>query len=218
MERTIMKRSYLSRLVYNSTLAGLICAYGAGLAFGQFQPFTQNRDKIKIHASGFPADIQKGYQLFRDKCNACHGLDTSLKPSMPAAQWTFVVKKMQAMASSRFNDTEAKAILDFLNYDETHRKSLNKPAAGAAAAGLVSSGRQFYDSQGCEACHSIGGKGGSGGPDLTGVGTRLSRDQLMQLMQSLKSGKNDKMPSLPAETTEEQIKNLVDYLTTLRGS
>jgi mono/diheme cytochrome c family protein len=175
-------------------------------------------DNIKIDTSILPADIQKDYQVFRVKCNECHGLDTSLKPSMSSAQWTFEVKKMQAMASSHFNDAQAKAILNFLNYDETHRKSLNKTAAGAAATGSVPPGRQFYDAQGCEACHSIGGKGGSGGPDLTGVGTRLSRDQLMQLMQSLKSGKNDKMPPLPADTTDEQIKNLVDYLTTLRGS
>jgi hypothetical protein len=52
---------------------------------------------------------------------------------MPAL-WTFGVKKMQAMACSPFNDAQARAILDFLNYDETRRKSLNQPAVGAGAS------------------------------------------------------------------------------------
>jgi len=38
------------------------------------------------------------------------------------------------------------------------------------------------------------------------------------LIQSLKSGTNDKMPPLPPETTDEQVKSLVDYLMTLKGS
>ncbi len=213
-----MKKSYLLRWLYTLSFAGLVWASGAGLAFGQFQPFTQNRDKIRIDSSGFPAGIQKGYQVFHDKCGACHGLDTSLKPSMSPALWTFEVKKMQAMASSQFNDTQAKAILDFLSYDEAHRKSLNKPAAGAAPSGSISAGRQFYDAQGCETCHSIAGKGGSAGPGLTDVGARLSRDQLSNVVHGMKEG-NPKsgMPPLPADTTDEQIKSLVEYLTTLKG-
>lgn len=213
-----MKRTWTSRFFGNAVLAGLLCASGAGLALGQFRPFTQNRDTIKIDTAGFPADVQRDYQVFRGKCNQCHGLDTSLKPSFSSAQWTFEVKKMQAMASSHFNDEQAKAILNFLNYDETHRKSLNKPAAGAAPPGTVSAGRQFYDAQGCEACHAIGGKGGSGGPDLTGVGNRSDRNRLTQLIEDLRSGKSDKMPPLPRDTTDDQVRSLVDYLLTLKGN
>lgn len=209
-----MKESYLLRLLYTLSLAGLVWIAAPEPAQGQF---TQNRDRIKIDAAGFPADIQKGYALFRDKCGACHGLDTSLKPSMSPTRWTFEVKKMQAMASSQFGDAQAKAILDFLNYDETHRKSLNKPAAQAAVSGTVSAGRQFYDAQGCETCHAIGGKGGSGGPELTDVGSKLARNRLMQVIQDLRSGKSDKMPPLPPDTTDEQIRSLVDYLMTLKG-
>ena len=178
--------------------------------------FTQNRDTIKIDPSGYPADILKGYRLFRTKCNQCHGLDTSLKPSMSSVQWTFEVKKMQAMASAQFNDTQAKSILNFLNYDETHRKSLNKPASDASSSPAASAGRQVYEAHGCEACHSIAGQGGSGGPALTDVGNRLSRDKLQVLLRDMRAGKNDKMPPLPAETTDEQIKNLADYLASLK--
>jgi len=213
-----MQTLKLSRGLSRFTLAGLLVAFGTASAYGQYRVFTQNRDNIKIDASGLPTDVQKDYQVFRDKCNQCHGLDTSLKPSMSSAQWNFEVKRMQNMASSHFNDAEAKAILSFLNYDEAHRKALNKPAAATAPSGIVSTGQQFYDAQGCEGCHAIAGKGASGGPDLTDVGNRLGRIRLMQLIQDLRSGKNDKMPPLPAETTDEQIKSLVDYLMSLKGS
>jgi mono/diheme cytochrome c family protein len=213
-----MKKSYLLRLLYTSSLAGFVCLSGAGLAFGQFQTFTQNRDRIKIDTAGFPAEIQKDYGVFRDKCGGCHGLDTSLKPSLTPALWTFEVKKMQAMASSQFNSAQAKAILDFLNYDELHRKSLNKPTAQAAPSGTAVAGRQFYEAQGCDTCHAIGGKGGNAGPSLSDVGTRLSRDQISQILQTLREGKSTSMPPLPAGATDRQIKELLDYLMTLKGS
>ena len=209
-----MNKSYLVRLLYSLSLGGFVCIAAPGPTQGQF---TQNRDRIKIDTAGFPADIQKDYRVFRTKCNECHGLDTSLKPSMTPALWTFEVKKMQAMASSQFNDKEAKAILDFLNYDETHRKSLNKPTAQTAPSGTTAAGRQFYDAQSCDTCHAIGGKGGNAGPSLSDVGKRLTRDQISQVLRALREGKSSSMPPLPAGATDRQIKELLDYLTTLTG-
>ncbi len=213
-----MKNSYLMRLLYTLSVTGFVCLSGAGLAFGQFQPFTQNRDRIKIDTAGFPANIQKDYGIFRNKCGACHGLDTSLKPSLTPALWAFEVKKMQAMASSQFNNEQAKAILDFLNYDELHRKSLNKPVAQPVASGSTTPGREFYEGQGCDTCHAIGGKGGNAGPSLSDVGKRLSREQISQILQTLREGKSSSMPPLPAGATDRQIKELLDYLTTLTGN
>ncbi len=211
-----MKKSSLLSLMYGLSIAGLLWAFGAAPASAQFRAFTQNREDIKIDTTGFPADIQKGYQVFRVKCNECHSLDTSLKPSMSSAQWTFEVKRMQNMASSHFNDAEAKFILNFLNYDQLHRKSLNKPSA-AASAGPLSAGRQFYDAQGCATCHAVGGNGGSAGPSLTDVGKRLSREQISQTIQTIRAGKSSSMPALPADTTDQQIRDLIDFLVTLKG-
>lgn len=210
-----MRKPYISRWACGLAIAGLVWAAGAQLAHGQF---TQNRDKIRIDSSSFPADIQRGYQLFRAKCNQCHGLDTSLKPSMSATQWTFEVKRMEAMASSHFNDKEAKAILDFLNYDESHRKAQVKSTTSVSGSDAVSPGRQFYAVQSCDTCHSIAGKGGSVGPSLTDVGARLSRDQLLKVIRGIKAGDpKSSMPPLPPETTDQQINELVDFLTTLKG-
>jgi mono/diheme cytochrome c family protein len=195
-------------------LAATAWLAGGGRVYGQFR---QNTDTIKIDSSGYPTEIQKGYQLFRRKCNECHGLDTSLKPSMSPAQWAFEVKRMQAMPSSQFNEKQAAAIVAFLNYDEEHRKALTKASASEVAAPQVSAGQQLYQSQDCDVCHRIGGQGGTAGPDLTDVGKRLSQDQLRQVIQQVGSGNSPEMPHPPPHLTDEQINGLVDYLATLKG-
>jgi mono/diheme cytochrome c family protein len=210
-----MKKQHLIRLLSGLFFAAIVGLAGIGTVHGQF---TQNRDKIKIDTSGYPAEIQKDYRVFRAKCNECHGLDTSLKPSLPPAQWTLEVKRMQAMASSQFNDKQAKAILDFLNYDESHRKAQLKSAASSATLDSASPGRRYYAAQSCDTCHSIAGKGGSVGPSLTDVGARLSRDQLLKVIHGMKDGNpKSAMPPLPPETTDQQINDLADFLTTLKG-
>ncbi len=192
------------------SVVGLIWFSGAGSASGQF---TQNRDTVKVDASGLPTGVLKGFQLFKAKCNECHGLDVSLKTNMSPERWTAEVKRMQAMPSSRFNDGEAKTIVDFLNYDEAHRKPPITPPAYAGVPETVSAGRKIYYAQGCDACHSIGGKGGP--MPMDDVGTRLSRDQMMQRLRDRRAGAV--MPPLPSDTTDQQINQLVDFLVTLKG-
>ncbi|SRR6266487_759568 len=210
-----MRKQHFVRLLSGLFFSAVAWFVSIGTVQGQF---TQNRDTIKIDFAGFPADIQKGYRLFRTKCNECHGLDTSLKPSMAPTQWAKEVKRMQAMASSQFNDAQAKAILDFLNYDEAHRKVQLKSTASSGAPDSTSPGRRFYEAQSCDTCHSITGKGGSVGPSLTDVGARLSRDQLFKVIHGMKADDpKSAMPPLPPDTTEQQINDLVDFLTTLKG-
>ncbi len=210
-----MRKQHFVRLLSGLFLSAVAWFVSIGTVQGQF---TQNRDTIKIDFAGFPADIQKDYRLFRTKCNECHGLDTSLKPSMAPTQWAKEVKRMQAMASSQFNDAQAKAILEFLNYDEAHRKAQLKSTASSEAPDSTSSGRRFYEAQSCDTCHSIAGKGGSVGPSLTDVGARLSRDQLSKVIYGMKAGDpKSAMPPLAPDTTDQQIKELVDFLTTLKG-
>lgn len=207
-----MRRPQLFRLAWGLFLAVLIGVAQTELARGQF---TQNRDTIKVDSSGFPPDVQKGYRLFRTKCSECHGLDTSLKMTLSPAGWNSEVKRMQAMPSSQFNDKQAAAILDFLNYDEAHRKSQGETTTQPPPSDPVAAGSAFYYAQSCDACHSIGGKGGDAGPPLDDVGKRLSREQLTKRMQDRRAGAA--MPPLPSETTDEQIHNLVEFLLTLKG-
>jgi mono/diheme cytochrome c family protein len=197
-------------------LAGLFALGSAWIdgtrARGQF---TQNRDRTKVDTSGYPADVQRSFQVFKVKCNQCHGLDTSLKPSMSTDRWAVEVMRMQAMASSHIGDDEAKTILVFLNYDEAHRKSLTKLPASVTPSASVEAGRAFYYAQACDACHAIRGQGGEAGPPLDDVGKRRSRDQLVERMQQRRAGAV--MPPLPTDTTDRQISDLVDFLLTLKG-
>lgn len=209
-----MRKQTLLRFLSGLFLAAMVWLAGMSRVYGQFR---QNRDTIKIDTSGYPPNIQKGYQFFRGKCNECHGLDTSLRPSMSPPQWAFEVKRMQAMPSSQFNDKQAAAIIAFLNYDEEHRKALAKASTSELASPQVSAGRQLYESQDCNVCHRIEGQGGTAGPDLTDVGKRLSRDQLKQVIQQVGSGNSPEMPHPPPHLTDEQINSLVDYLATLKG-
>jgi mono/diheme cytochrome c family protein len=192
-------------------VVGLLSLTGARLALGQF---TQNRETIHIDPSGFPAEIHQGYKIFRVKCRECHTLDTSLKPSFSFAQWTAIVKQMQAMASSHFNDRQAQSILDFLNYDESHRKAALKLQPSSTASGSIAGGQQVYVAQSCDTCHSIAGKGGNMGPALDGVGGKLSRDQITQVVKDGKA--NTAMPALQPGTTEQQLRDLVDFLASLK--
>src|ERR1035437_2167979 len=206
-----MKRQYFIRTLSGLFFVGIVGLAGTSTVQG---PFTQNRDTIKVDSSGFPPEIKRGYRTFHAKCNECHGLDTSLKPSLSPTVWTSEVKRMQAMASSQFNDEEAKAILDFLNYDESHRKAQLKSTALSPASDSASSGRQFYGAQSCDTCHSIAGKGGDIGPALNGVGAKLSRAQITQIVKDGKA--NTTMPGLPSGTTDQQLNDLVDYLASLK--
>jgi ubiquinol-cytochrome c reductase cytochrome b subunit len=64
----------------------------------------------------------------------------------------------------------------------------------------------------CRNCHRLGGQGGARGPALDGVGTRLTRDQLIR--QVLQGGGN--MPAYGKNLTPAEVNALVAFLETLR--
>ena len=95
----------------------------AGAVAGAVQEqYAENKDDVKIQTAAYPAAIQKGYRIFAVKCDQCHGLDESLKAGASSDQAVAEVKRMQAMPSSQINDVQAKAIVEFLNYNREHRK------------------------------------------------------------------------------------------------
>ncbi len=206
-----MNKHSIQTALLGLLILALLWLSGGRLAHAQF---TQNRETIQIDTSGFPPEIHKDYKTFKVKCGECHTLDTSLKPSLSSAQWTVVVKQMQAMASSHLNDKEAQSVLEFLNYDESHRKAALKSQASSVASGSIAVGQMFYTAQGCDTCHSIAGKGGNMGPALNGIGAKLSRDQILRVVKDGKA--NSTMPALPSGTTDQQLNELVDFLANLK--
>ena len=206
-----MNKHFIPTALLGLSMIALLGVTSARSASAQF---SQNRERIKIDASSLPPEIHKSYNTFKTKCSECHTLDTSLKPSLSPEQWTVVVKQMQAMASSHLNDKEAESVLEFLNYDEAHRKAALKSQAASAASGSITAGQAFYSAQGCDTCHSIAGNGGSMGPALNGVGAKLSRDQILRVVKDGKA--NTTMPALPDGTADQQLNDLVDFLASLK--
>jgi ubiquinol-cytochrome c reductase cytochrome b subunit len=68
----------------------------------------------------------------------------------------------------------------------------------------------------CRNCHALEGIGGQRGPDLAGVGGRMTRDQLIdQISNGTPGGGN--MPAFGKEMTPAEMAALVDFLTTLHS-
>ena len=192
-----------------AALLAIAIALGSAVRLGA--QATQSHDTISINPDGFPLEIRQAYGVFRQKCGGCHGLDTSLQPRLSASQWTNEVRKMQAMASAQFSDRQATAIVDFLNYDETHRKSLSATQTQSTDSGSTSAGEKFYATHGCSNCHALGGKGGTSAPPLNDVGKRLSATKLAAVIQAMRNGTSS-MPPLPPETTDQQVQELIQFL------
>jgi len=211
-----MKKYTILKL--STAMVGVLWAIVARPAQAQF---TQNREK-RIDTSSYPAEIKKDYRVFVSRCGECHSLDLSYRPStapveMQAKAWKAIIEKMQGKASSHISEQDEQTILAFLNYDASHRK----PQAEAAQTQMpmmneVMMGRQLYATQNCDSCHTIAGKGGSVGPDLSDAGSRLSREQMVKVLRGVNPAASGVMPPLPADTSEQQVHALVDYLQTLK--
>jgi ubiquinol-cytochrome c reductase cytochrome b subunit len=87
--------------------------------------------------------------------------------------------------------------------------------APAVTAQSVLAGRILYDKNGCNACHSIHGKGGTVGPELTHVGSKRNADWLLRHFkdpQAMSPGSI--MPKVTLQ--EKELKELADYMMSLK--
>jgi ubiquinol-cytochrome c reductase cytochrome b subunit len=76
-------------------------------------------------------------------------------------------------------------------------------------------GAAVFQSKSCRNCHALDGVGGRRGPDLTAVGTRLTRGQLIdQVSNGTPGGGN--MPAYGKQVSPAEMTALVDFLVNLR--
>jgi ubiquinol-cytochrome c reductase cytochrome b subunit len=76
-------------------------------------------------------------------------------------------------------------------------------------------GAALFQSKTCRNCHALDGIGGQRGPDLTAVGTRLTRGQLIdQISNGTPGGGN--MPAYGSQISPAEMTALVDFLEHLR--
>lgn len=88
--------------------------------------------------------------------------------------------------------------------DVTLPASLTQSLPPAAMPGAAA-----FQSKGCINCHQVAGVGGQRGPELSHVGSRLSRDELTWRI--LNGGRN--MPAYGSELTPPDLTALVEFLT-----
>ncbi len=88
----------------------------------------QDKGPDKLDVSKYPAEQQKSYKLFVDKCSKCHTIARPINTTMTQPEWSRYVKRMMHKVNSGISDTQGKAIYEFLAYDQENRKDKNPSA------------------------------------------------------------------------------------------
>lgn len=93
------------------------------------------------------------------------------------------------------------------------------PEVGRPLTSMERAGRALFQSQECQGCHKVAGKGGDEGPDLSEVGLRHSTAWLHSYIeQPTRFHPDSRMPAYgPPALSHEEIEELAHYLGTLRG-
>ena len=76
-------------------------------------------------------------------------------------------------------------------------------------------GAVVFQYKDCRNCHALDGKGGRRGPDLTDVGMRLTRDQLINQVSNGTPG-GGLMPAYGKQIPAAEMTALADFLVSLR--
>jgi len=88
----------------------------------------QDKGSDKVNISSYPAEMQKNYKVFTDKCTKCHTIARPINTAMTKDEWARYVKRMMHKPNSGISDTQGKAIYEFLAYDQENRKDKNPSA------------------------------------------------------------------------------------------
>jgi len=92
----------------------------------------QDKGPDKINVSAYPAEQQKNYKVFLDKCSKCHTIARPINTSMSTVEWERYVKRMMHKPNSGISDSQGKVIFEFINFDQTTRKAINPTAFSKA--------------------------------------------------------------------------------------
>lgn len=94
------------------------------------------------------------------------------------------------------------------------------PVTKGGNAKLIAAGKKIYDSNGCNACHAIKGKGGTSGPELTKIGADAKKNKTAFLKEALHNPKADSpesaMPSYEETIKGKDLDAIVAYMQSLK--
>lgn len=85
----------------------------------------QDKGPSTVNVSSYPAEQQKNYKVFADKCAKCHTIARPINTTMTKPEWERYVKRMMHKPNSGISDSQGKVIYEFLSYDQETRKDKN---------------------------------------------------------------------------------------------
>lgn len=189
----------------------------------------------RTHEEGLSAQVASGKWVWQKyNCNDCHtilGIGGYYAPDLtkvmgyrdqewatrflkdPASVWP-ANRKMPTLHLKDQEIADVIAFLAWVNTIDTNNWPPKPLVASAAASSKP--GEALFKSNGCTACHTIGGIGGTVGPDLTTVGRRRDKEWIEAQIKDPKShNPGSIMPSF-ARLPQKDIDDLADYLSGLR--
>ena len=91
-----------------------------------------------IDVSDYPEERRRQYKVYARACSECHSLARSVNsPPVSEEYWRFYVEAMRRRTRSRpgprITDAEARAIVEFLDFDSRGRRASPEFAATTAA-------------------------------------------------------------------------------------
>jgi mono/diheme cytochrome c family protein len=111
----------VTRLAF-AALLGAMLWIGSGSMVHAQEQYEQNQNSPRPAPSDLAAEHAQGHRLYVAKCAMCHTLGRVMKKSdLSAEEWGDIVERMRNMAASHMNDAQAKAILDYLVWDDQQR-------------------------------------------------------------------------------------------------
>ncbi len=114
--------------VIRLTALALIAAPAFAAAQSSNVTLPQDKGQASIDVSAYPADQQKNYKVFADKCAKCHTIARPINTAMTKPEWERYVKRMMHKPNSGISDNQGKIIYEFLAYDQDTRKDKNPSA------------------------------------------------------------------------------------------
>ena len=118
----------MNKIIRSMALAGLSLPLLLVAQSGSNVTLPQDKGPDKVNVSAYPAEQQKGYKVFTDKCSKCHTIARPINTTMTAPEWSRYVKRMMHKPNSGISDSQGKTIYDFLAYDQENRKDKNPSA------------------------------------------------------------------------------------------
>src|SRR5262245_9104518 len=156
-----------------------------------------------------PAAVRAGAAMYRERCAECHGDDAKgVRGPDLTRLWTSEASDARVfqtirqgvagsiMPPSTAPDDEIWAIAAYL-------RSISTTAAPTDARGSAASGETTFWAT-CGACHHVGDRGGRLGPELSRIGSSLSREALTTAIRSASASMAAGYESVTIVTREGQ--------------